>query len=71
MEKEIKYKGAVDYPATLGALEPGNYVLVPTSDNDISAIRTAVAKYGKTPEAAGRTFSVHKTINGARIQRDA
>lgn len=69
MEKEIKYKN-IDYRATLLALDPGNYVLVPTSDNDISAIRSAVAKFGKLPEAAGKTFSVHKTLNGARIQRD-
>ena len=70
MEKEIKYKN-IDYRATLGDMAVGNYVLVPTSENDISAIRTAVAKFSKLPQAAGKTFSVHKTVNGARIQRDA
>ena len=71
MEKEIKYSGKVDYPATLAALEVGNYVVVPTSNQDISAIRTAVAKFAKLPQAEGKRFSVHKTINGARIQRDS
>ena len=72
MQKEVKYKGNVDYPATLASLDAvGVYVVIPTSDTDISAIRTAVAKYSKQPEAAGKTYSVHKTKNGARIQRDA
>jgi len=70
MEKEIVYKDAVDYPATLMALEKiGQYVCIPTSDRDISAIRVAVSKFQDTPEAGGRTFSVHKTINGAKIER--
>lgn len=69
MEKEIQYKGAVDYPATLMALGIGEYVIIPTSDNDINNIRACVSKFQKTVE--DRKFSVHKTINGARVQRNS
>lgn len=69
MEKEITYKDAVDYPATLMPLNVGEYVMIPTSERDISAIRTAVAKFQKT--VTDRTFSVHKTVNGARVQRNS
>ena len=69
MQKEVKYKGNVDYAATLSSLEEvGQYVIVPTSSGDISAIRTAVTKAAKGLEGK---FSVHKTVNGARIQRNA
>lgn len=70
MQKEVKYKGNIDYAATLAQLEGvGQYVIVPTSDSDISAIRTAVSKAARGME--GATFSVHKTINGARIERES
>lgn len=70
MEKEIVYKGSIDYAATLSSLEkPGQYVIVPTSSNDIAAIRTAVTKAARGIE--GATFSVHKTVNGARIERES
>lgn len=69
MEKEIVYKGSVDYAGTLASLNVGEYVVVPTSDSDISAIRTAVSKAARGIE--GATFSVHKTINGARIERES
>ena len=70
MQKEVKYKGNIDYAATLAQLEEvGQYVIVPTSDSDISAIRTAVTKAARGIE--GAQFSVHKTVNGARIQRNA
>lgn len=69
MQKEVKYKGNIDYAATLSSLEePGQYVIVPSSSGDISAIRTAVTKAARTIEG---DFSVHKTVNGARIQRNA
>ena len=70
MKKEIVYKGSIDYAATLNALEEvGQYVVIPTSDNDISNIRAVVSKFQASDAAYGRTFSVHKTINGARIER--
>lgn len=69
MEKQVQYKGSVDYPATLGRLGVGEYVLIPTSDNDISSIRSIVARLQKSFE--GKVFSVHKTANGARIDRES
>ena len=70
MEKEIVYKGAIDYQETLNSLEKvGQYVVIPTSDNDVSNIRAIVSKFQASDLAEGRTFSVHKTINGARIER--
>lgn len=69
MEKPIQYKDGVDYEKTLGALGIEDYVVVPSSSQDISAIRTAVYKAAKKiPDAK---FVVNKTINGARIQRSA
>lgn len=69
MEKAIQYKDGIDYEKTLGTLGAGDYVKVPTSANDISAIRTAVYKAAKKfPDAS---FTVNKTINGARITRNA
>lgn len=69
MEKEIVYKGAIDYPATLNALEVGQYVKIPTSDRDINNIRACVSKF-QTAAGDGRVFSVHKTVNGAKVQRE-
>jgi len=67
MEKAIQYKDGVDYEKTLGSLGVGDYVKVPTSAQDISAIRTAVHKAAKKiPDAS---FVVNKTVNGARITR--
>ena len=58
MEKPLKYKDGVDYEKTLGALETGDYVIVPTSSQDISAIRTAVCKAAKKIEKKGREVLV-------------
>ena len=69
MQKPLKFKDGVDYEKTLGALETGDYVIVPSSSQDISAIRTAVCKAAKKIE--GASFVVNKTVNGARIQRSA
>ncbi len=69
MQKKIIYKGSIDYAATLTSLEVGEYVVIPSSDNDISNIRTIVTKFCRRPDAEGRMFSVHKTINGARVDR--
>jgi len=70
MEKEVEYKGVVDYPATLNKLEVGQYVKIPTSDRDIQNIRTSVSKF-QAAAGDGRTFSVHKILNGARVQRES
>lgn len=69
MEKPIQYKDGVDYEKTLGGLGVEDYVIVPTSTQDISAIRSAVCKAAK--KLNGASFVVNKTINGARIQRSA
>jgi hypothetical protein len=69
MEKPIQYKDGVDYEKTLGALAVGDYVIVPSSSQDISAIRTAVCKAAK--KISDANFVVNKTVNGARIQRSA
>ena len=69
MEKPLKYKDGVDYEKTLGGLETGDYVIVPSSSQDISAIRTAVCKAAK--KIQGASFVVNKTINGARIRRES
>ena len=67
-EREVVYNPKVDYDATLaGLLEEGDYVIVPVSTMDISNIRTAVLRAGGKME--GRRFAVHKTINGAKIER--
>ncbi len=63
------YKDGVDYEKTLGGLGVEDYVIVPTSSQDISAIRTAVCKAAK--KLNGASFVVNKTVNGARIQRSA
>ena len=69
MEKAIQYKDGVDYEKTLSSLEAGDHVKIPTSSQDISAIRTAVYKAAKKmPEAS---FTVNKTINGAVVRRNA
>lgn len=60
----------IDYIKTMGSLEVGGQVFIPTSENDIGNIRAQVHKITKQlPE--GMTFSVHKTINGACIHRTA
>lgn len=69
MEKPLKYKDGVDYEKTLGGLETGDYVIVPSSSQDISAIRTAVCKAAK--KIQGASFVVNKTINGARVRRES
>ena len=68
MEKPIVYKDGVDYEKTMAGLtKAGDYVIVPTSKQDISAIRTAVSK--ATKKLNEGSFVVNKTVNGARIQR--
>jgi hypothetical protein len=58
----------IDYIKTMGSLEVGGQVVIPTSENDIGNIRAQVHKIAKVlPE--GMAFSVHKTINGACIHR--
>ena len=69
MEKPIQYKDGVDYEKTLGGLGVEDYVIVPTSTQDISAIRSAVCKAAK--KLNGACFVVNKTVNGARILRSA
>lgn len=69
MKKETIFKGNVDYEGTMASLEVGDYALIPTSDVDISSIRSQVSKMSKRFE--GRTFSVSKTVNGARLDRTA
>lgn len=69
MQKPLMYKDGVDYEKTLGGLGVEDYVIVPTSSQDISAIRTAVCKAAK--KLNGASFVVNKTVNGARIQRSA
>ena len=58
----------IDYEKTLAALEEEGYVLIPTSDRDITNIRNSVSKAAKK-FIDGRTFTVNKTINGASITR--
>ena len=58
----------IDYEKTMAALEREGYVIVPTSDRDITNIRNCVSKAAKK-FLDGRTFSVSKTINGASITR--
>ena len=67
MEKEVVYNRVVDYSATLNGLEVGQYAKIPTSDRDIQNVRTSVSKFQASAAAAGRTFSVHKTINAAKV----
>lgn len=70
MEKPIFKERQIDYKATLDALEPaGDYIVIPSSSSDISSIRSIVCRAAK--DMTPRTFEVHKTINGFRIDRTA
>ena len=71
MEKEVVYNRVVDYSATLNGLEVGQFAKIPTSDRDIQNVRTSVSKFQASAAAAGRTFSVHKTVNGAIVKRES
>lgn len=65
---KIHYKEReIDYEKTMGSLQPGEMVVIPSSTNDIGNIRAQVHKVSKKLPAM--TFSVHKTINGASITR--
>ncbi len=70
MEKEVVYNRVVDYSATLNRLEVGQFTKIPTSDRDIQNVRTSVSKF-QAGLTDGRTFSVHKTINGAIVKRES
>lgn len=67
MEKPVYKAQQVDFKATMEALPAGDYVVIPSSSNDISSIRSIVCRAAK--DMAPRTFEVHKTINGLRIDR--
>lgn len=66
---KIYYKTKeIDYERTLGNLNQGEMVMIPTADRDLANIRVNVARVAKRlPE--DRQFEVHKTINGASITR--
>ena len=70
MEKDVVYNRVVDYSATLNGLEVGQFAKIPTSDRDIQNIRTSVSKF-QASLTDGRTFSVHKTIDGAIVKRES
>ena len=66
---KIYYKAReIDYDKTLGSLEVGQDVVIPSSSLDISNIRSQVSKVIKRLETP-MTFQVNKTINGAKITR--
>ena len=65
---EIFYKAkAIDYEKTLGQLKKEQYVIIPTSEWDITNIRNSVSKVSR--RLNGMSFVVNKTINGAMITR--
>lgn len=66
----IHYKEReIDYDKTLDGMAVGECIVIPMSANDISPLRTRVCKFSQ--KSPGRTFEVHKTLNGASITRTA
>lgn len=67
---KIYYKAReIDYEKTLGSLEKEEFIIIPTSSNDIANIRGQVSKTSKRESLAGMIFTVNKSINGAIIKR--
>ena len=68
---KIYYKTKeIDYEKTLRSLSVGEYVVIPTSSQDIANIRAQVSKVTKKLPAE-MSFVVNKTINGERVQRQS
>lgn len=66
----IHYKEReIDYDKTFDTMAVGEVIVFPMSTNDISPLRTRVYKFSQ--KSPGRTFEVHKTINGASVTRTA
>lgn len=65
----IHYKEReIDYEKTMGGLQYGESVIIPTGYNDIANIRAQVHKVSRKLGAAGE-FKVSKSPDGAIIAR--